>query len=59
MALKQKITPCLWFDSNAEEAINHYLSIFKDGRMIDVTRCGDGGPGPKGSVLVATFEMMG
>ena len=59
MPMKQKITPCLWFDGQAEEAINHYISIFKDGRIIDVTRCGDAGPGPKGSVLVATFELMG
>ena len=57
--MKQKITPCLWFDGQAEEAINHYISIFKDGRIIDVTRCGDAGPGPKGSLLVATFELMG
>lgn len=59
MPQRQKITPCLWFDGNAEEAINHYLSIFKDGRLTSVTRCGDAGPGPKGSVLVATFEMAG
>ena len=59
MPMKQKITPCLWFDGQAEEAINHYISIFKDGRIIDVTRCGDAGPGPKGSVLVATFELLG
>ena len=57
--MKQKITPCLWFDGQAEEAINHYISIFKDGRIIDVTRCGDAGPGPKGSVLDATFELLG
>jgi predicted 3-demethylubiquinone-9 3-methyltransferase (glyoxalase superfamily) len=55
----QKITPCLWFDGNAEAAINHYISIFKDGRIVSVARCGDAGPGPKGSVLVATFEIAG
>ncbi len=59
MTMKQKITPCLWFDGNAEEAIDHYLTIFKDGRILEVTRCGDAGPGPKGSVLVATFEIAG
>ncbi len=59
MQTKQKITPCLWFDGQAEEAINYYLSIFKDGRIIDMTRCGDAGPGPKGAVLVATFELAG
>lgn len=55
----QKITPCLWFDGRAEEAMAHYMSIFKDGRILSVTRCGDSGPGPKGSVLVATFEIAG
>ena len=59
MATKQKITPCLWFDGQAEEAINHYISIFKDGRIISKTLCGDAGPGPKGSLLVATFEVAG
>ena len=55
----QKIRPCLWFDGQAEEAMNHYLSIFKDGRVLNVTRCGESGPGPKGSVLVANFEIAG
>lgn len=55
----QKITPCLWFDGRAEEAMHHYMSIFKDGRILRVTRCGESGPGPKGSVLVATFEIAG
>lgn len=55
----QKITPCLWFDGQAEEAMNHYLSIFEDGRVLSVSRCGDNGPGPKGSVLVAKFEVAG
>ena len=45
----QKITPCLWFDNNAEEAVNHYLSIFKNSKVNKVLRCGDAGPGPKGS----------
>ena len=58
MTLTQKITPCLWFDGNAETAIDHYLSIFKGGRIVTVTRCG-AGPGPKGSVLIATFEIAG
>lgn len=57
--MKQKITPCLWFDGQAEAAMAHYTSIFKDGRIVSVTRCGETGPGPKGSVLVATFEMAG
>jgi predicted 3-demethylubiquinone-9 3-methyltransferase (glyoxalase superfamily) len=55
----QKITPFLWFDGNAEEAMNHYISIFKNSKVVNVTRCGDAGPGPKGSVLMATFELEG
>jgi predicted 3-demethylubiquinone-9 3-methyltransferase (glyoxalase superfamily) len=55
----QKITPCLWFDTQAEEAMNFYISVFKDSKVVQVTRCGDAGPGPKGSVLVATFEIEG
>lgn len=59
MASKQKITTCLWFDNNAEEAIDFYLSIFDDGKLLSVTRCGDHGPGPKGSLLAATFRLEG
>ena len=55
----QKITPFLWFNDNAEEAVNYYLSVFKDGNMGRVTRNGDGGPGPKGSVMVAAFTLFG
>lgn len=55
----QKITPFLWFNENAEEAINFYTSIFKDSRMGKITRNGDNGPGPKGSVLVANFTIEG
>lgn len=59
MKPQQKITTCLWFDNNAEEAINFYLSIFKDSRLLSVTRCGDKGSGPKGSLLAATFQIEG
>ena len=59
MAAKQKITPCLWFDGQAEEAIAHYIKVFKGGRVIEATRNGDSGPGPKGSLLIATFEIAG
>ncbi len=52
----QKITPFLWFDNNAEQAVNHYLSIFKNSKIDKVLRCGDGGPGPKGSVLTIAFQ---
>jgi predicted 3-demethylubiquinone-9 3-methyltransferase (glyoxalase superfamily) len=55
----QKITPMLWFDNQAEEAMNFYLSIFKDSKVLSVTRCGDAGPGPKGSVLTTEFELEG
>ncbi|MEJ8821400.1 VOC family protein [Variovorax humicola] len=55
----QKITPCLWFDGNAEEALNFYASIFKNSRVYDVKRYGDAGPGPKGSVLAANVELDG
>jgi predicted 3-demethylubiquinone-9 3-methyltransferase (glyoxalase superfamily) len=59
MKPSQKITTCLWFDNNAEQAIDFYLSIFKDSKLVSVTRCGDHGPGPKGSLLAATFEIEG
>ena len=45
---EQKITPCLWFDSNAEEAVAHYLSIFPNSRIISTTRYGEFAPGRKG-----------
>ena len=55
----QKISPFLWFDSNAEEAVNFYVSIFKDSKIKDVSRYGDAGPGPKGQVMVMNFEIEG
>lgn len=55
----QKITTFLWFDNQAEEAMNFYVSIFKNSRAIGCSRYGDAGPRPKGSVLVATFELEG
>ncbi len=55
----QKITPFLWFDDKAEEAMNFYVSIFKNSKTGRVTRYGDAGPGPKGSVMSATFELGG
>ncbi len=55
----QKITPFLWFDGNAEEAMNFYVSIFKNSKVVSVMRCGEAGPGPKGSVMGATFELDG
>ncbi len=55
----QKITPCLWFDDNAEEAVNHYCAIFKNAGIGRVLRCGESGPGPKGSALTMTFQLEG
>ena len=54
-----KITPFLWFDNNAEEAVNFYTSIFKNSKVGNISRYGDAGPGPKGSVMMATFEIEG
>ena len=55
----QKITPCLWFDRNAEEAANHYVSIFKNSRIVTTSRYGEAGPLPKGTVLTVIFELEG
>jgi predicted 3-demethylubiquinone-9 3-methyltransferase (glyoxalase superfamily) len=55
----QKITTFLWFDSQAEEAANFYISVFKDGKITKVSRYGEAGPGPAGSVLVVGFELAG
>jgi predicted 3-demethylubiquinone-9 3-methyltransferase (glyoxalase superfamily) len=55
----QKITPFLWFDGKAEEATNFYVSIFKNSKVGTITRYGDSGPGPKGTVMVATFQLDG
>ncbi len=55
----QKIHPFLWFDNQAEEAMNFYVSIFKNSKVGKVVRYGEAGPGPKGSVMTATFELEG
>src|ERR1700674_4828324 len=55
----QKITPFLWFDGRAEEAMNFYVSVFKNSKVGRVTRYGEAGPGPKGSVMSATFQLDG
>jgi predicted 3-demethylubiquinone-9 3-methyltransferase (glyoxalase superfamily) len=55
----QKITPFLWFDDNAEEAVSFYVSIFKNSKVVNVTRYGEAGPGPKGTVMIATFQLEG
>jgi predicted 3-demethylubiquinone-9 3-methyltransferase (glyoxalase superfamily) len=55
----QKITPFLWFDGQAEEAVNFYVSIFKNSIVVSMARYGDAGPGPKGSVMTAAFQLEG
>jgi predicted 3-demethylubiquinone-9 3-methyltransferase (glyoxalase superfamily) len=55
----QKITPFLWFDGRAEEAMKFYVSVFKNSKAGKVTRYGDAGPGPKGTVMVASFQLDG
>ena len=55
----QKIAPFLWFDGKAEEAMNFYTSIFKNSKVGNVMRYGDAGPGPKGTVMSATFKIEG
>jgi predicted 3-demethylubiquinone-9 3-methyltransferase (glyoxalase superfamily) len=55
----RKITPFLWFDDKAEEAANFYVSIFKNSKVGRISRYGEGGPGPKGSVMSVTFILDG
>jgi predicted 3-demethylubiquinone-9 3-methyltransferase (glyoxalase superfamily) len=55
----QKITTCLWFDNNAEEAVTLYTSIFKNSKVLEVSRYGEAGPGPEGSVLTMRFQLDG
>jgi predicted 3-demethylubiquinone-9 3-methyltransferase (glyoxalase superfamily) len=59
MSSKQKITTFLWFDNNAEEAMDFYVSIFKDSKILEVSRYGEAGPGPKGQVMAGTFQLEG
>jgi len=55
----QKITPFLWFDNQAEEAAQFYTSIFKNSKILNVSRYGEAGPGQKGSVMVVSFQLEG
>src|SRR5205085_1545938 len=57
--ISQKVTPFLWFDTQAEEAANFYVSIFKNSKVTAMTRYGDSGPGPKGSVMTVAFTLDG
>lgn len=54
-----KITPMLWFDNNAEDAAQFYTSIFKNSKILQVSRYGDAGPGPKGQAMVVRFQLEG
>lgn len=54
-----QITPCLWFDHQAEEAARFYVSVFKRSRIGAVSRCGEGAPKPKGSVMTVSFTLEG
>lgn len=55
----QKITPYLWFDTQAEEAADLYTSIFKNSKIVEVQRYGEAGPGPAGMAMIVTFELEG
>ena len=59
MAAKQRIKTFLWYDANAEEAVKFYVSIFKNSKVLEVTRYGEAGPGPKGSVMTVEFQLEG
>src|ERR687885_2632154 len=56
---KQKVTPCLWFDTQGEEAANFYTSVFDNSKVLDIARYGAAGPGPEGTVMTVTFELDG
>jgi predicted 3-demethylubiquinone-9 3-methyltransferase (glyoxalase superfamily) len=55
----QRITPFLWFDNNAEEAANFYVSIFPDSKIISISRYPEGAPAPAGTVMTVTFQLEG
>jgi predicted 3-demethylubiquinone-9 3-methyltransferase (glyoxalase superfamily) len=59
MPIKQRITPFLWFDTQAEEAAKFYVSIFPNSKIVSTSRYGDAGPGPKGTVMTVGFELYG
>jgi len=55
----RKITPFLWYDGNAEEAMNFYISVFKNSKVVNVRRYGKTGPGKEGTVMTGTFQIEG
>ena len=54
-----KVSPFLWYDTQAEEAANFYVKIFKNSKILNITRYGEAGPGPKGSVMTIEFTLDG
>jgi predicted 3-demethylubiquinone-9 3-methyltransferase (glyoxalase superfamily) len=59
MPTLSKITPCLWFDDQAEDAANYYTSLFENSRITEITRYGEAGPRPAGMVMTVDFELAG
>lgn len=57
--MQDKITPCFWFDGNAEEAVSFYTSIFTESRVVATSRYGEGAPLPAGTVMTISFELQG
>lgn len=55
----QKIMPCLWFDDQAEEAASFYVSVFRNSQILSITRYGESGPSPAGTVMTVTFQLDG
>ena len=55
----QKLTPCLWFDTEGEEAANFYTSVFPNSKIVHVSRYGEAGPRPEGTAMVVSFELDG
>ena len=53
----QKIIPFLWFNEQAEQAANFYISLFKNSRVVNIARYGEAGPGPKSTAMSVTFEL--
>ena len=57
--MKQQIIPCLWFDTEGEEAAQFYTSLFPNSKIVDIARYGSAGPRPEGTVMTVTFELDG
>jgi predicted 3-demethylubiquinone-9 3-methyltransferase (glyoxalase superfamily) len=55
----QSLTPCLWFDTEGEEAANFYTSVFPNSKIVDIARYGSAGPRPEGTVMTVAFELDG